>query len=96
MCRKRKRFVGMIMAVTMFLGMSVMVSAEEQPPVMSEEEKAFLSEALYGVEVQKEMLGLADVDFSELCLGEAFQTYVYRDEEFGKGCVYIRFWIMGN
>lgn len=49
---------------------------------LSEHELESISDALYGVEMQKERLGLSDVDFTDLQVGAPIQAYVYIEDSF--------------
>lgn len=87
MNRWLKRFITIVAVAVFCLGMAVTAFAAEDPSVLSESERIALAEALYGVEVQKDQLGLADTDFNNLRLGGPVQTYLCRNNMFESGWV---------
>lgn len=88
-----KKPIAVLSALILCLAPAASVSAAggqpaaREPQALSESEKASLSEALNGVEAQKNMInelipGLEDMDFSRLCVGKPVQTYIYANNAF--------------
>ena len=94
--KNSKRFLSLFLAVVLCfnLGGAITSASATNSSLLSEEQMLALADALSGVEVQKEMICLDDVDFSSLQLGNPIQTYVYINETFEPG--YMLYPIMSH
>lgn len=81
---KNKRILSAMTAILMTLSMSVSAAAEAAGSVTSgsDERKEEIASRLGYVETQKETWGIGDVNFEDLYLGEAVQTYEYLQDGF--------------
>lgn len=71
-----------LIVLTLIQCLPVSASADQ---LMSPEQKDQLSEVLYGAELQKELLGLREVDFSQLYISAPVHTYCYMNDRFVDG-----------
>lgn len=77
-----KKFLTLFLVFSLSFGLTATAIAAEENLWISESEREALCEALYGVEMQKNRLGLTDIDFANLRIGAPVQTYLYVDNVF--------------
>lgn len=80
--KKGKKFIICILSFTMLLLSTVEVSAEETENLHINEQYYSLYDALLYAEIQKDDIGLSEVDFNELCIGGPIQAYSYVESGF--------------
>ena len=89
-----KKFLACFLIFVICNNMPAVARAEEVVQDQQELVKSKISEVLYGFEMQKEAIGLENVDFKMLEMGKAIQTYIYACDEFEEG--YIMYPILNN
>ncbi len=69
-----KKILCVIISFILCMELSITALASESVFSLSEDEKTSLFEVINDIEYQKDLLGLSDVNFNELCIGAPVQT----------------------
>lgn len=80
-----KKILCVIIPFILCVEMTITASASEPIFSLNEDEEASLFEVINDIEYQKDLLGLSDVNFNELCIGAPVQTYIYKNDTFENG-----------
>lgn len=80
-----KKILCVIISFILCMELSITALASESVFSLSEDEKVSLFEVINDIEYQKDLLGLSDVNFNELCIGAPVQTYIYKNDTFENG-----------
>lgn len=80
-----KKILCVIISFILCMELSITALASESVFGLREDEKASLFDVINDIEYQKDLLGLSDVNFNELCIGAPVQTYIYKNDTFENG-----------
>lgn len=80
-----KKILCIIVPFVLCVELTITALASESAFDLSEDEKASLFEVINDIELQKDVLGLSNINFNELRIGAPVQTYVYKNNTFEEG-----------
>lgn len=80
-----KKILCVIISFILCMELSITALASESVFSLGVDEKTSLFEVINDIEYQKDLLGLSDVNFNELCIGAPVQTYIYKNDSFENG-----------
>lgn len=82
--KKNRKLISVLLILIHLICLTATVSASDCPVFLSQSKENALNNAISNIEMQKEQLGLDEVDFDDISVGQPLQTYIYTNNTFQK------------